>query len=1070
MQPAFQSKSSDSPSTSFASGHLPAASAEQNAGDLTSPEANWNNTASVSQGWEYSEAGQVVPSSFQQLGADQYQGGSERDQQADRLSQYTPSYADSTADIDLASQSDLLAAIAAGQVGATGDLAYDPDTVDSYSNLFGLDQLPWASNSVATSTSQQPFSAPAHSQQFSLLHSGPSAHDLQSSLQQSEQATSAVSPIVSPLLNNASPSLSQPARASNLGSEPHGTASGTGLTQAEEAWLQSLGQRISLQDANSGEVQAPADQIFEPVFEEDEETAAPQFIAGQHVMQDIHTRGETPQVPTLSINDTTLEGSDLMQQDQSGQQQTQHANPFNFTSQPMRANSDLAFGDGHLSGHGRAISTGSMPTAPVQNATLAGFAEWPAALQIDTSKRRANVPVEYSNVSQASMSSLSGAMPSQTHSDRDGSSNTLSVNAGLPPARQDSYEKLRKFLKLDVDMGFLSAKGSGVDSPTGTGMTAWRRRSNSDVGPRSPVTGPGAGASLFSVIPGGVTDKTPTAMTAGVDWATQTAKVRAARDIAAQVAAVPGTSSSSPQAPPVAVEFAPTLEPHMLQRSDDAAMAVDSQFSVSPAQGQQNSAGASASPSDHVSSAGGVGPVRRDMASRRESNARSPYHARAGSSGTASSPRPLPLAGLSAPIGGPALFAWQSKPSPVATSFGDNMSSLRRSQSARNPKRSHRRGAGSEDLSDMARGKIGEPGEYLARVTAPDGSLAPPSLNSSIGGPPSAAYYAGVGARGGAAGNAYRVSHDRHPSWESNTSNSSTGSVSMEPGGSPERPLGSFNPRLPGMPAVYTPGSLAAGVPGSSYHMMGFRGGNSPGGQLPSNASPSTAPPHPLGYSMYSQTALPQYSSLSTPPSAASANAYASSSSIPPPQLPPDGVMPPIQTVTTSATQAASASRRTNAAIHYCPVPGCNSSFTRKFNLNGHLRSHTGDKPFKCRECGKNFARHFDLSRHERLHSGIKAHTCESCGKNFARIDALRRHLRSDGGQGGCAARLGSVPASQAHSTNGNGNLSPGSPSTSEMTSISPSGSAIAGQGTQYTHPTIQIASNGNGRFVGHAM
>lgn len=50
--------------------------------------------------------------------------------------------------------------------------------------------------------------------------------------------------------------------------------------------------------------------------------------------------------------------------------------------------------------------------------------------------------------------------------------------------------------------------------------------------------------------------------------------------------------------------------------------------------------------------------------------------------------------------------------------------------------------------------------------------------------------------------------------------------------------------------------------------------------------------------------------------------------------------LPPIlqvekQQVTTSATQAASASRRRNEAHFVCPVPGCGSTFTRRFNLRG---------------------------------------------------------------------------------------------------------------------------------------
>lgn len=39
--------------------------------------------------------------------------------------------------------------------------------------------------------------------------------------------------------------------------------------------------------------------------------------------------------------------------------------------------------------------------------------------------------------------------------------------------------------------------------------------------------------------------------------------------------------------------------------------------------------------------------------------------------------------------------------------------------------------------------------------------------------------------------------------------------------------------------------------------------------------------------------------------------------------------------VTTSATQSASANRRRNDANFHCPVPGCGSTFTRRFNLKG---------------------------------------------------------------------------------------------------------------------------------------
>jgi len=115
--------------------------------------------------------------------------------------------------------------------------------------------------------------------------------------------------------------------------------------------------------------------------------------------------------------------------------------------------------------------------------------------------------------------------------------------------------------------------------------------------------------------------------------------------------------------------------------------------------------------------------------------------------------------------------------------------------------------------------------------------------------------------------------------------------------------------------------------------------------------------------------------------------------------------LPPIlqvekKTVTTSATQAASASRRRNEALYQCPVPGCGSTFTRRFNLRGHLRSHTEERPYICEwpGCNKGFARQHDCKRHYALHvpRAVHNHICRGCNKSFSRMDALNRHLRSD--------------------------------------------------------------------------
>ncbi|CDO69718.1 hypothetical protein BN946_scf184687.g3 [Trametes cinnabarina] len=98
--------------------------------------------------------------------------------------------------------------------------------------------------------------------------------------------------------------------------------------------------------------------------------------------------------------------------------------------------------------------------------------------------------------------------------------------------------------------------------------------------------------------------------------------------------------------------------------------------------------------------------------------------------------------------------------------------------------------------------------------------------------------------------------------------------------------------------------------------------------------------------------------------------------------------------VTTPSTAAASHGRRKQPANFACPVPGCGSTFTRHFNLKGHMRSHAEEKPYLCKwpGCGKGFARQHDCKRHEQLHLNIRPYPCEGCKKHFARMDALNRH------------------------------------------------------------------------------
>lgn len=86
----------------------------------------------------------------------------------------------------------------------------------------------------------------------------------------------------------------------------------------------------------------------------------------------------------------------------------------------------------------------------------------------------------------------------------------------------------------------------------------------------------------------------------------------------------------------------------------------------------------------------------------------------------------------------------------------------------------------------------------------------------------------------------------------------------------------------------------------------------------------------------------------------------------------------------------------------------CSKTFTRRFNLNGHLRAHADDRPYACSHCDKTFHRQHDRNTHQRLHSGERNFVCHGvlqsggewgCGKSFSMAKTLLRHYRSEKGR-----------------------------------------------------------------------